>query len=239
MRILEHGMHPVLSEHPLFQGCNLPRADNLWASARGQLLIEVEFLLRHGGQSPTCVYTQAPPHVKLVAQLFPDVMFVGYGREEEYDPTAPGISNLTLRGEEFTSASGREWGMRGPSHPVLLIGGQGERHLRQLIHHALVRPMFSLLALSEVPEDFLSGELRLPIHTSFASPLVYLIAPGHACGRLYFPSHLLDELAHHQVVCRAGEGYDEKVEEQILDAYSLRAGIHRDVVRGLLPPEQG
>lgn len=232
-------MHPLLSEHPLFQGCNLPRAENLFASVRGQVLMEVEFLLRHGGQSPTCVYTQAHEGVRLVAQLFPDVTFVGYGREEEYDPSAPGISNLTLRGEEFTSNSGREWGMREGSHNVVMVCGQGEKPLRQLIHHALVRPSFSLLALSDVPDDFLSGELRLPIYTSFASPLVYLVAPGHACGRLYYPAHLLDELAHHQVVCRAGEDYDEKVEAQILELYSLRAGIHRDVIKGLLPPENG
>ena len=227
-RILEHGAHPLLSDHPLFRGCNMPRADNLWAEDRGQALLEIEFLTRHAGVG-AAVYTRAPRHLGVVSQLFADVSFVAYGAE--YDPEAH--ANVRAEAGEFGAAQAREWGVSG--REFLLIGGQGEAPLKHLLHHALMRPAFSLLALSEVPPDFLSGELRLPLCTSFASPLVYLVAPGHAGSRLYYPEHMLDELAHHQVVRRAGEDYDAQAEDQILEAYARRAGADKAAVRALLP----
>jgi hypothetical protein len=236
-RVLEHGAHPLLSEHPLFQGCNMPPADNLWASARGQLLVEIEFLLGHDCR--VCLHTKAHKNMDVIAGLFPNVQFVAYACEEDvYDPEKPQANplNLTKSTANFTTDKAREWGMCAPDFgPVLLIGGQGETPIKQLMHHALVRPRFSLLVLSDMPPDYLSGELVLPVGTSFASPLVYLVAPGHACARLYYPEHLLDEVAHHQIVARAGEDYDQLVENQIVHAYAARADVHPEAARACLP----
>jgi len=53
-----------------------------------------------------------------------------------------------------------------------------------------------------------SGELILPIYTPISSSLIYLMAPGHACARGYYPEHLRNELAYFQVFTRAMSDYD-------------------------------
>ena len=146
----------------------------------------------------------------------------------EYDPVRPGIldvgmANVTAMPVAFNKDLARALGGRQAGDSVMfLLCHPDDWSQDQLVWHALVRPARSLLALRDIPEEYVSGELILPLYGPISSTLVFLSAPGHACCRLYAPAHLADELAHVNVFLRCGTDWDRRAEDGILREYLSR-----------------
>ena len=117
-----------------------------------------------------------------------------------------------------------------------MIGSHVDSPLRNIVHHKQLEPNASLIPVADMPEDYLSGDLVLPIYTPITSSLVYLMSPGHACARLYYPAHLRNELAYFQIFTRALSNYDEQVERLIVKNY-MECMKNKDFPIDLLPPK--
>ena len=209
LREFEHGAADCLTQSPLFIGCRgkiefCPDSElGPSYTDRGLALAEIEFLTRHHGTY--CVYARATGYLPLLARLFPAMHFYAFECEAEqdgeYDPAAPAIRCRDYGANVTPSAApvSREniAGLRGPDALVLHPSLSAER---QLLVHTLLRPRRTLFSLcGDVPDEYVSGRLVYPLYTPVSSSLVHLVAQGHGCVRLYYPTHLRDELGYFQV----------------------------------------
>lgn len=193
---------------------------------RGLALAHIEFLTNMLYRPPrtereadrwTCVLPDCPPHLPLLSRLFPRVRFYAYSAPDahaaEYDPADPSAQarpytpagceqNTTALGQAFDTETARLLGARARSRSdrLYLLLSDRLTPTRQMLLHALVKPAYSLLCVTDmIPEEYLSGDLYYPLYTPVSSSLVHIAAPGHACARLYYPLWLRDELAYFQV----------------------------------------
>lgn len=246
-RWFEHGASECLTRNPLFS-CLQGKLEIISESdagpsshPRGQALVEIEFLTRMlaraRGDRWTCVYPRYPSHLPLMSRLFPGATFFAYGAGDnagdEYDPDRPASKsqpyrpkdcggNVTAVCQAFDSETARLLGGRCRSQHDKMFLLLSERHTptRQMMYHSLVKPAFSLLSVTGlISDEYLSGDLFFPLYTGVSSSLVHLVAPGHACARLYYPMWLRDELAHYQILVRGGSDHDTRAETQILTQY--------------------
>ena len=228
-RLLEHGAAECISSNPLFQGVELKPGEG-GINERGQALLEIEFISKHlpCRKHVNCVYTRSPAHLGIMATLFPYVDFWGFNTpQDDYDPEEAGEQmNVTCiegdLGQDMARMIKKK--RRGKGETVLMIGCQNDSPLRNIVYHKQLEPNMSLLPIQEMTEDYLSGELLLPIYTPISSSLVYLMSPGHACARVYYPEHLRNELAYFQIFTRTMSDYDTQVERMIIRKYMELTG---------------
>ena len=197
---------------------------------RGRLLAEIEFLTRHAEGPCVCVVTKARASLAKLAELFRYVHFYAFcGEAAEYDPASPGYhpltgyENVTSHEKELDKATMNRWGTtRDPEQsPLLLIGGD-ETPERMTVFHTLLKPNHSLLTITSLPPDFLSGRMYYPVHAAPQASVCFLDAPRHAHSRLCYPEVWAEELAYFHGVLRAGGAYDRQAETFILQDYARK-----------------
>ena len=206
--------------------------DAVGNTKRGEALMCVEFMARFVQAKPSVVlFTNKPKQLNAYAQLFPHVQFYVFEHEPEtYDPDEPEIktypSNVTDVKGPFTRDYALKLGMR-DSKELLLMVCQDDR-TNKLIYHALARPNWTLMTLSDPEKDFYEGELLYPIHSPRNAGLAYIIVRGGARGRSYNPELFKQELGYFQTVLRNAT-YDNAAENAVLFQYAgLVCGLQDD-----------
>lgn len=208
-------------------------------TARGQMLLHIEFLSRYAGESAYCVFTREPPHLRPLAGLFPWIHFLSFSAPPDYDPEHPApspalsspvtsetVGNITRYTAPYTCEAAR--GLASIEYTgslVMICHGEEPRH--QLCLHVHTRPSYSLLELAAPPRDYIDGELILPIYIDRAKSLLLLVAQGAVRGRRYDPALLAQELGFFQAVQRASDAYDSQAQDLIVASYGQRfASMH-------------
>lgn len=261
------------------------RATGKWSdlTVQAQFLIDLEFLTRYtqpGGDAEgetSCVYTQSPPYLREIACQFPWVHFYAFRHSQpipvadEYDPARPSL--LTLLDSDFTqqtefnrTTSPYEFSKeaavtlsqsRGAPNQRLVMICHGENSMRQLALHALLRADHSLLDVCGlIPEDYLEGELVLPIFIPRDKIFVSLVASQSCkCANYYpetygeeigapSPPHLYILAIHALYLCRLLPDYDARnrgirygeqgfnhlrIRQSVLPLLSVRPAGHKAV----------
>jgi len=198
IRVLLHG-HAASSEGAQLDPGSFARD----VTVRGQMLMHIEFLTRYAGEGAYCVCTQNPPYLTGLAELFPCIHFLAFGALQlEYDPAQPALSspvtahtlaNVTRYSTPYTCDVARGLASLQYAGTLVMIC-HGEDPARQLCLHVHTRPAFSLLELPAVPQDYIEGELVLPIYVDRGKALLLLVAQGDVKGRRYDPALLAQEL---------------------------------------------
>lgn len=191
---------------------------------QGQFLLDAEFLSRHthpgeGRVRPTitastaCVYTQSPVYLREIAAQFPWVHFYAFRHaepESEYDPAQPALvsastgptiqtdRNKTTSTLDFTKESAvalsRVKEDNSGTHTAVLIC-HGESLVQQLIYHVLMRSDHSMLDIQGViPEEYLDGDIVLPIHISQNKSFTCMAAHGTCRTTTYNPPLYIEEI---------------------------------------------
>ena len=219
-----------------------------WAdvSQEGQFLIDLEFLTLHtqppvaGKQQHTetaCVYTQSPSYLVQIACQFPWVHFYCFrhrveGDELEYDPERPAVRR-TLQTEHNRTTSPFEFSKDSaitlskakearPEHRLVMIC-HGETEMRQVVLHALLRADYSLLDICGcVQEDYLEGEIVLPIMLPQNKALACLVATHPCKCATYDPNIYRQEMGFFQGTLRTSEAYDQASKHLIIAEYGQR-----------------
>ena len=210
VRVLQHGFAPTTENYGMEVGA--------WSDipTHAQFLIDLEFLMRYTQPSgASCIYCQSPPYLKEIASHFPWVHFYAYGHnrevsqpadeEEEYDPAEPQIvtrtppdvqvnGNTTTAVYPFTKEMAVRLGENSATvNRVMICHGQDSA--RQLCLHTMLRPRFSLLDVQgPIPEDYIEGEIMLPMFIANHKIFVSLVASQQAGARRYNPSLFKDEM---------------------------------------------
>lgn len=173
-----------------------------------------------------CVYTKCPTYLAEISQQFPWVHFFafecpllwnmtgGFANEGggEYDPTQPGMDmancpsqqtnhNRTTTPYEFSKDSAvilSKTKEQDPERHRLVMICHGKDSIRQMVLHALIRADFSLLDISgPIPEDYLDGELTLPIMLPRNKMFALLTVNNDCKARRYKPPIYNEEIGDH------------------------------------------
>ena len=168
--------------------------------------------------------------------------------EEEYNPDQPGIANwtsqVTLQTErnrtmsqlEFDKDEALRLSKREEARRILLIC-HGEDRTRQVALHALLRADFSLLDVcGSIPDEYLEGDLVLPIMLPMNKVFACLVA-SKPCRCVQYDRGLYEqEMGFFQRTLRDTEAYDASSRNLIVGDYVRRfqrcyPGAHPDGVR--------
>ena len=207
VRVLQHGFAPSTENYGMEPGA--------WSDipVHAQFLIDLEFLMRYTQPSgASCLYCQSPPYLKEIASHFPWVHFYAYGHapdpspeEEEYDPAQPQLvtrsppdvqvnGNTTTAAYPFTKEIAVRLGENSATVNRVMVC-HGLDSMRQLCLHSMLRPRFSLLDVQgPIPEDYIEGELMLPMFIANHKIFVSLVASQQSGARRYNPSLFKDEM---------------------------------------------
>jgi len=97
-----------------------------------------------------------------MATLFPQVDFWGFNlQQDDYDPDAKEEARnvISMQGDlNHDMAKMLRKRRKGKGEKVLLIGSQNDSPLRNIVYHKQLEPNMSLLPISEMTEDYLSGK---------------------------------------------------------------------------------
>lgn len=226
-RILMHGAAPTCSNVPLVPGSIRDLTE------RGQFLVDLEFLTRYSGEKGACFYTTAPSYLHHIAGLFEWLHFYAFSAQQEqgeYDPDNPGLGapitmqtkgNLTISTLPFSKGMARSVGERSREEPMVMIC-HGEEPTHQMILQILSRPDYCLMDIGTMPEDYLEGELILPVFAQQNKLVVFLVAAEHAKAKTYDHKKLEEEMGFFQTVLRASRSYDDESRNLIVSMYSNR-----------------
>jgi hypothetical protein len=215
-RILRHGQEGCVLNASMEAGLPVP--------LRGGALLEIEFLTRFTRGGPgCCFYTVKPPHIALMASLFPTLQFFVF--DTEYDPDRADIKellvterNVTTSNCPFNKYTARLLGNRDPRELLFMISTT-ESPTVKLLYHALARPDFSLFRIDDIPVDYLQGEFMYPLYTRPNSSTVYLMAEKSAKATVYEPSLLTQEIAYFHISTKNSGRYDIDAENLIVNMY--------------------
>lgn len=218
-RLFEHGAADTLSSVPFMAGpLDIPDEEP-GVLDRGRLLVEAEFLCRYGHPNDAVVYSAAPSYLEIISKLFPVFKFIAFGyKQEEYNPCSSDDDSPFPNVTVLESDLSRDMATLLKAGQTLLIHSPAQQPMRQLVLHRQVQPRFSLFTLSKlIPEEFISGtlfalrkpkilnldtgDLYYPLYPKNPrATTVFLVSPKHAVTRVYWPNHLLDELAFFQAL---------------------------------------
>ena len=173
-----------------------------------------------------CVYTKCPTYLKEISQQFPWVHFFAFSCPVswqtpaavtgEYDPAQPELVTETcpsLQTEHNRTTSPYEFSKdsaitlsrtkeQDPARHRLVMICHGETAVRQMVLHALVRADFSLLDIcGPVAEEYLDGELVLPVMLPWNKMFALMVANRECKGRVYNPNTFAEEMGESCVVC--------------------------------------
>ena len=177
-----------------------------------RFFLELEFIKRHQDRAEFCAYTGPPPHMQELSILFPRVHFLVFGCTEYMPDKLPNVCTFS---SDFSTDIAMLLRVISANKTILICSPE-EPPMRQLVHHNVTGGNRSLLCVREIQEEFVSGDLVLPIYEPLDSQWIYIDAPRNACLRLYDPKLLLCELAHFHVKVRGNAAYDKAVEAQIM-----------------------
>lgn len=204
-------------------------------SARGLLLLHIEFLVRH--PTPECVVTWAPAHMPELAGMFPKTLFHAFGRAQ--DP-ARVVPNVLCHPVPFDDAAARAFRHRGTPFSVVF---NGDEMTHQMALHLHAGPACSFMLLTAPPETYLRGELLYPLWCRPDSCLAALVpAPDNGAFE-YDPASFLHALRAFHESARRTDDHDRAAETLILRSYGVGLGgrdetadLLAEVVRLGLPP---
>lgn len=204
-------------------------------SARGLLLLHIEFLVRH--PTAECVVTWAPAHMPELAGMFPKTFFHAFGRAQ--DP-ARVVPNVLFHPVPFDDAAACAFCRRGTPFSVIF---NGDEMTHQMAAHLRARPACSFMLLTAPPETYLAGELLYPLWCRRDSCLAALVPAADNGAFEYDPASYLHSLRAFHEATRGTDEYDAAAETAILRSYGLGLGGRQDtadllaeVVRLGLPP---
>jgi hypothetical protein len=233
VRVLKHGNAPTL------EGVALEPGTIKDVQPQGLFLVDLEFLTRYTARGANCVYVNSPSYLPQIAEQFPWVHFHAFSHVfplpepepgEEYSPEKPDIQgwgavtmqthgNITRSSLPYNRENARVSGDRMAGGLLVLIC-HGEDPSRQLFLHALSRPAFSLLDVASLPDDYVDGELILPIYCHHGKALAFLIASGRAVARSYCDATFQQELGFLQAILRNSSAYDDESRDLIVSKYA-------------------
>jgi hypothetical protein len=228
-RTLLHG------EAPSCTGASLsPASFATDVDVRGQFLIDLEFLSRYTLQNFVCVYAKEPGYLKHLARLFPWVHFHAYeaGMAGTYDPdhwamvsalTAETSGNVTRWGQPLSKDVAMIYGGRERAQSLVVVC-HGQTLEQQLVTHALSKAQASLFDVGDMPDNYIEGELLLPLFAPHDRFLVHLVAKMYGRATVYDPALMREELGFVQAVLRATEAHDLECKDLILTSYAQRFG---------------
>lgn len=235
-RSFEHCYSPSLDNYPLKKG-EVPED-------RGFFLVCVEFLTGAAfNQRAVCAMTSHFPWVSELSKLFPRVTFVCFDSRENdaYDPENPQANVRHVR-SKIDRDSLSHLNEKLPTTPLLLISLADDPQTQENVYEWL-DPNRALLAVSEMPQEFLSGTMYYPVYSPLSSPVSFLSVPHRAVRRIYDPKVLQDEIAFFHLLVRCAGLYDGQAETWILTDHAVKVmGYQRDncwnavnYARGLVP----
>jgi len=225
-------------EHPpvqrTFDHCLAPSLDNYSLSSedlpdeRGYFLACCEFLVEASySQRAKCVFTSPCPWVDELSRLFTRVQFFCFqsSTQHNYEPSNPGLGVTHLK-HQLSPDTLRFLGDRHGHTPLLLIS-LCDAPERQLEICSFLDPNRSLLSITSVPEEFLSGTLYYPLYSPLTSSTCFLHAPHKAALRIYDPKVLKEEIGFFHLFTRCAGLYDGQAENGILTKYATHVlGYH-------------
>lgn len=201
-------------------------------SIEGQFLIDLEFLTRYTQPAPptsrftdtACVYTKCPPYLLLLSYQFPWIHFYAFAASEqtpeknEYDPEEPDLVtktmptlhteyNRTVSPYEFSKESAVTLSKAKEARPAqnkVVMICHGETATRQLALHALLRADFTLMDIcGPIPEEYLEGELILPIYLPVNRMIVSLVSSQACKCAMYDPDIFKEEIGQSSAMHQA------------------------------------
>lgn len=214
-RTFEHCVAPSLDNHTLKKG-DIPED-------RGTFLVCVEFLTTASfNQRGVCVITTPYPYVSELSKFFNRIQFICFNSksEENYDPSKPQMPITHIK-EPLTKDTIHLIGERKQNVPIFLLALEDSPLHNQDVY-TILDPDRSLLMVSDIPEEYISGELFYPIYAPLSCPVAFLSVPYRAVMRIYDKRTFNEELSFFHVVVRSSGVYDSQAETFILTDHACK-----------------